>query len=63
MDITRVQIGLLDENSNWTWKYKQRILLREISRAIDVLEGKIVMPSPVSYNASVEVLYDTALHY
>lgn len=54
-DAHRVQIGLLEGKSNWvTWKYKIMILLRGISGAIDLLEGKLVKPKPLAQNESTD---------
>ncbi|KAL4720290.1 hypothetical protein ACJJTC_016881 [Scirpophaga incertulas] len=39
---SKISIGLLEGKSNWsTWKYKILVLLRNVERALDVIEGKI----------------------
>lgn len=55
MDASKVHIGLLEGKSNWsTWKYKICILFRSIPNAVDVVEGKLVSPLPLTENATNE---------
>lgn len=64
MDATRIiNVGLLEGKSNWsTWKYKIYVCLRGIPGALDVIEGRLVEPSPVGDEANAEqkVSYEAA---
>ncbi|BES89982.1 Hydra magnipapillata [Nesidiocoris tenuis] len=47
MDLGKLKVGILDGRENWaTWRYKICALLRGIPGAIDILEGRKVMPVP-----------------
>lgn len=53
MDASKVQIGLLEGKSNWsTWKYKLCILLRGIKGGLEVIEGKLEAPKPLTEDAT-----------
>ena len=55
MDVTKTQIGLLEGKSNWsTWKYKMGILLRAVKGGLDLVEGRLQLPTPVEEEASAE---------
>lgn len=46
MELTKVQIGLLNGKENWaTWKFKMGILLRSQSGVMDLVEGKLQEPT------------------
>ena len=53
LDFSKQQIELLVGKSNWTvWKFRVTILLRGIKRAIDVLEGRLSAPTPLTSDAT-----------
>ena len=53
MDYSKQQIELLEGKSNWTtWKFRAMILLRGIKKAVDIVEGRLVLPTEPAVDAS-----------
>ena len=65
MDITKVQLKHLESKSNWlNWKSRVCILLRGITDAMDVVDGKLKRPDELDEGATEDQLarYQTALN-